>query len=480
MADPKNFQFDLWGLIFAVLHHRARISASTRRSPVVAVVGSVLASLVMVVPNAVAATINVTPGAVDAINNGNCSIREAIVAANTDAAVDACTVGSGADTLNAPGTFVLTTADNDANGLPVISSTMTINNAKISRASGAPAFRIFAVASTGNLTLNAVTVSGGLASDCSIPAQSTHVCGGGIANDGTLTVQNSNIVNNHAIGNVDIVEGGGIHNTRTATVASSLLSGNSAINTALGFSQGVGGGINNGGVADDGMTLISGTLNVQDSRIHDNATSCAGGDVGFGCFSLGAGIYNSVGTLDMQDSALIGNTGSCSGENCFGVGAGLTNDGTSTLTNSRVKANTTSCSGITCSAFGGGIASLGTVNLINSRVVDNTASCSTADCYARAGGVESAFGGTLNMDNSRVANNILSAPNGLAQGGGLFSDGTTTLTNSAVTGNTASGVPGEGGGIYDDAVAPGSVILNHTRVKNNTPDNCEPAIGTCT
>lgn len=441
------------------------------------VVAAMLIAHLLIPASASAASINVTRGAVDAINNGNCSIREAIVAANTDTAVDACAAGSGADTISAPGTFILMTPDNDANGLPVISSTMTIKNARISRASGAPAFRIFAVASTGNLTLTAVTVSGGLASDCSIPAQTTHVCGGGIANDGTLTVQNSRIVNNQVLGNVDIVEGGGIHNTGTTTVVSSVLNSNAVINTALGFSQGVGGGISNGGVADDGITLISGTLNVQTSRIHDNTTSCSGGGVGFGCFSLGAGIYNSVGTLDMQSSALFDNTGSCSGENCFGVGSGLTNDGTSTLTNSRVQANTTSCSGITCFAFGGGIASLGTVNLINSRVNGNTASCSTVDCFARAGGVENAFNGTLNMDNSRVANNTLSAPNGLAQGGGVFSDGPATLTDSAVTGNTASGAPGEGGGIYDDA---GSVILDNTRVMGNTPDNCEPAIGTCT
>ena len=46
----------------------------------------------------------------DALNSdGDCSLREAVEAANTDAAADACTVGSGADTITVPaGTYTLT------------------------------------------------------------------------------------------------------------------------------------------------------------------------------------------------------------------------------------------------------------------------------------------------------------------------------------------------------------------------------------
>jgi len=49
--------------------------------------------------------------------DGNCTLREAIIAANTDAAVDACPAGSGADVVVVPaGTYTLTLigADEDA------------------------------------------------------------------------------------------------------------------------------------------------------------------------------------------------------------------------------------------------------------------------------------------------------------------------------------------------------------------------------
>ena len=53
-----------------------------------------------------------------------------------------------------------------SNGLPVMTSAITIegNGNTISRQSGSPDFRILAVGSGGNLTLNSATISGGIAS----------------------------------------------------------------------------------------------------------------------------------------------------------------------------------------------------------------------------------------------------------------------------------------------------------------------------
>src|SRR5687767_7755100 len=48
---------------------------------------------------AYAATINVTTFADNPATPGDCSLREAIEAANTDTAIDACPAGSGADTI---------------------------------------------------------------------------------------------------------------------------------------------------------------------------------------------------------------------------------------------------------------------------------------------------------------------------------------------------------------------------------------------
>jgi hypothetical protein len=120
----------------------------------------------------------------------------------------------------------------------------------------------------------------------------------------------------------------------------------------------------------------------------------------------------------------------------------------------------------------------GTVNVTNSQVRGNTASCSASGCLARGGGLDNNFDGTLNVDRSQVVGNTVRAPVGTARGGGVYNrSGTTTLTSSAVTGNTAGGATAEGGGIYKES---GSVVLNNTPVSGNRPNNCPPPIGACT
>ena len=63
-----------------------------------------------------AATITVNSTADAVVNDGNCTLREAILAANRDRAVDACGAGSGPDVVVVPsGTYHLTgAADEDA------------------------------------------------------------------------------------------------------------------------------------------------------------------------------------------------------------------------------------------------------------------------------------------------------------------------------------------------------------------------------
>ena len=75
-------------------------------------------------------TVNTTD---DELNSdGDCSLREAIQAANTDSAVDACPAGSGGDTITLPaGTYTLAIAgmgeDNNATGDLDILNNVTIN-----------------------------------------------------------------------------------------------------------------------------------------------------------------------------------------------------------------------------------------------------------------------------------------------------------------------------------------------------------------
>ena len=121
---------------------------------------------------ATAATITVTTNNPNIAADGQCSLIEAIVNANNDAATHAdCPAGSGADTIVLPANANVTLSNvygalysgGPPVGLPPIASRITIegNGATIAREGTAPAFRLMAVRASGDLTLQSLTLSGG-------------------------------------------------------------------------------------------------------------------------------------------------------------------------------------------------------------------------------------------------------------------------------------------------------------------------------
>jgi hypothetical protein len=99
---------------------------------------------------------------------GACTLVDANTAANTDTATGGCRAGRGPDTIVLPvGSLQRLTRVNNSTygptGLPVIRSVITIvgNGSTIARTRGEP-FRILAVNSSGKLTLQETTVSGGV------------------------------------------------------------------------------------------------------------------------------------------------------------------------------------------------------------------------------------------------------------------------------------------------------------------------------
>ena len=197
---------------------------------------------------------------------GGCTLVDAITAANSSVATGGCPAGSpasgvsGADTIVLPTNSVHTlTAVNSnldgPNGLPVITSEITIqgNGSIIRRDPGAPEFRILSVQSGGNLTLDKITVSKGIAS----------ACGGGIINLGTLAIIASTIVSNTA------KCGGGLSGPGAMTLINSTVSGNFAA---------AGGGVGTG--MDHSTTLINSTVTGNSASDH------AGGIDNFGTLRL--------------------------------------------------------------------------------------------------------------------------------------------------------------------------------------------------
>ena len=105
---------------------------------------------------------------------------------------------------------------------------------------------------------------------------------------------------------------------------------------------------------------------------------------------------------------------------------------------------------------GGGIAVYGNSTLT---VTDSVISGNTASGGGQGGGIYN-DGTSLNIVDSTVSGNTGSAG---GQGAGIYNDGTLTVTNSTISANTAEG-GGQGAGIYSD----GTATVTDSTVSGNT------------
>lgn len=267
------------------------------------------------------ATITVTTANDELNSDGDCSLREAIRAANLNTPVDACPAGSGADSIVLPaGTYTLAIAgtgeDAAATGDLDILQDVTIqgagNTSTIINNNGVD--RAFDIFSPAHVTLARMTIQGG---------SDNGYCGGGIRNLGLLTLTNVLMIANHSS-----AWGGGLCNAMgaTATLQNVSFGNNSAA---------IGAAISNGGTLT--LTVVSltfdtavnqggGLYNEGSATLTDVtvATETAGGD--------GGGIYNN-GTLTITNSTLSGN------QSTSGNGGGIFNQRIMSLTNVTLSAN---------------------------------------------------------------------------------------------------------------------------------------------
>lgn len=273
-------------------------------------------------------------------SNVDCSLREAVNAANMAAGSD--TIGFEASVGNVQ----------LAAALPDITTTIIINGGSGVTISGDAAnftFRAFTITSTGNLSLNNLTVT-----------NAKEILGGGLFNQngGTVNLSNCNFSGN----STTLTGGGGIFNAGMMTLSNTVVSVNTAANQ--------GGGIFNGTNAE---------LTLTDSTVSFN------GDNGIG----GGGIGN-AGMLTVNRSTIYGNLTNGNGGGIF------TLSGTVNLTNSTIAFN---------SAFannGGGIfnGNGGTVTIVNSTITDSNQATAGGGIYNDFGA-----GNVVNLRNTIVAGN---------------------------------------------------------------------------
>lgn len=202
--------------------------------------------------------------AADIAVGADCSLADAIAAANTDAAANGCPAGNGADTITLSGDIALEAA------LPHITSDITVEGAGFA-ISGNGKHRIFYI-NGGTAAVNELTMTKGLADKIDIEGE-TYVAGGAVVNKrGRLTLARSVFHDNSA----DL--GGGVYNEGLLTITDSVFRGNSA---------GYGGAILSSG----------GEISIIGSVFHDNSADARGG-----------GVYNDrFGTLVIINSVFRGN-----------------------------------------------------------------------------------------------------------------------------------------------------------------------------
>ena len=289
--------------------------------------------------------------------------------------------------------------------------------------------------------------------------------GGGISNDGMLTLDHTTISDNRAdpaSGLTSGAIGAGILNRAfgTLTVKHSVVTGNHAAVTPPNGQSADGGGI----------TMVGGTLTMTDSQVSDNsadASSAVPNGVEQNAVAGGIHVQENA-SATIRRTTITGN--SISSTNSVGdanaLSGGLHADGPIVLRDSTISDNTVAATAPVGSANADSGA--GEINadatIANSRFTGNrvAATSPAADAHASAGAIETAAFDRMTISDSIISDNRVTATtttgSSTLEGGGIANGGVLTLRNTSVSDNagTANGPSGyaRGGGIWNAGSAP--------------------------
>ncbi len=304
--------------------HRIRRTAAAAAAlavsvPLTAVIGGTA-------PVHAATTIVVTTTTDAVADDGFCSLREAVAAANTDTAsadtTGQCPAGSGTDTIElANGTYTLTGGPLD------LTTSMTIDgdpddddiDATISAGDTSGVLET----SIGTIVLDSLVITEGTVTDD----------GAGVLHQsGALTIVDSIITDNAAFAGSALAATSGTVQITTSTIDTNTTS--SAIPTDIAGAA----------VQVSGTSVVS----IDESTVRDNMGNGSGG---------GIAVNSADATLNLTDSTVSGNEAT--------FGAGVMNEGTANITNSTVSGNT-------ATEAGGGVYNFkNTMTIVFSTITDN-------------------------------------------------------------------------------------------------------------
>ncbi len=359
----------------------------------------------------------------DGICDSDCSLREAIIAANATPDADLITLPAGSFVIGISGR----SENHAARGDFDITAPLTITGAGAEQTifNAAGLDRVFDVRSTaGEVTITGVQITNGNTDNAS---------GGGIAcNEATLALNHVSILHSNA----GQASGGGLHAAGcTVTLTDSVITHNTAYQ---------GGGLN----AGDGVMKLH-------RSIVSNNTSLGGG----------AGIFFNVNAVSLNESVIQANiTAQESGGGILMIGA----TSTLTITSSLIAANqavnegggiyliggqfatieNSTVSGNIAGTYGGGIDTRVPTSITHSTIVNNIAD-SNATNDGRGGGVFAYLSsGQVSTANTIIANNIDRSNTSRPDIACMSSGSVTSLGYNLIEQTTGCTITGNSGDIF--------------------------------
>ena len=327
-------------------------------------------------------------------DSGAGSLRDAVAQANAAAGPDTIVFAT-----SVAGTIPLTSE------IPITDSvTITGPGAANLSLDGGGASRIFNI-SNGTVEISSLTITNG-------NSTSVDGVGGGIYNDGNLTLKDCVISNNKSPNS-----GGGVGGFGNLTVLGCTVTGNACVGPGNSFGGGLYGDGNKLYIANSTITnntaLYGGGVSTAAQYLYLKGSTVSGNSGG-----KGGGVWDeSGGYASIQHSTISGNKATISG-------GGVYSKAKTNLYSSTVSGNSTD-------GIGGGLltgSSLAT-SVQNSTISGNSAKGSGGGIYH--------VNNTLNVRNSTITNNSADSDNNATgAGGGLFVNaGTATVTSTILSGN---------------------------------------------